>query len=376
MPSVKINRLAPILGFAAVAAVCAVINLKTADSAVPAAQEPVFNVLPLKPEDITITSSYVGYVIPIKSVDLVPNVSGYIEDVWVEGGQEVRVGDNLLLIDQREYKAALNAAKAAVTKAQADFANAKAYYERIKKAGAKAISASEQDSAKAGYLSALAAVEQAKAEEAKAQVLYDYTVLQASIDGVVGNVSLTKGNYVAPAGSPLLSIVQYNPIRVVFALSDKEYLNAVSRQNGQPLFAGELIRLKLADGSLYQKTGEFKYIDNAQEKGTGSVAVYADFANSERKLMPDAYVDVLVERMVMGGYALRQNYVSLSPEGAFVYVANNNRLRKVPLKIIGEENGFYVVNNQFAQDDYLVIDKVGNIAPDATVKTKVAAENS
>lgn len=376
MPSVKINRLAPILGFAAVAAVCAVINLKTADSAVPAAQEPVFNVLPLKPEDITITSSYVGYVIPIKSVDLVPNVSGYIEDVWVEGGQEVRAGDNLLLIDQREYKAALNAAKAAVTKAQADFANAKAYYERIKKAGAKAISASEQDSAKAGYLSALAAVEQAKAEEAKAQVLYDYTVLQASIDGVVGNVSLTKGNYVAPAGSPLLSIVQYNPIRVVFALSDKEYLNAVSRQNGQPLFAGELIRLKLADGSLYQKTGEFKYIDNAQEKGTGSVAVYADFANSERKLMPDAYVDVLVERMVIGGYALRQNYVSLSPEGAFVYVANNNRLRKVPLKIIGEENGFYVVNNQFAQDDYLVIDKVGNIAPDATVKTKVAAENS
>lgn len=376
MPSVKINRLAPILGFAAVAAVCAVINLKTADSAVPAAQEPVFNVLPLKPENITITSSYVGYVIPIKSVDLVPNVSGYIEDVWVEGGQEVRAGDNLLLIDQREYKAALNAAKAAVTKAQADFANAKAYYERIKKAGAKAISASEQDSAKAGYLSALAAVEQAKAEEAKAQVLYDYTVLQASIDGVVGNVSLTKGNYVAPAGSPLLSIVQYNPIRVVFALSDKEYLNAVSRQNGQPLFAGELIRLKLADGSLYQKTGEFKYIDNAQEKGTGSVAVYADFANSERKLMPDAYVDVLVERMVIGGYALRQNYVSLSPEGAFVYVANNNRLRKVPLKIIGEENGFYVVNNQFAQDDYLVIDKVGNIAPDATVKTKVAAENS
>ncbi len=376
MPSVKINRLAPILGFAAVAAVCAVINLKTADSAVPAAQEPVFNVLPLKPEDITITSSYVGYVIPIKSVDLVPNVSGYIEDVWVEGGQEVRAGDNLLLIDQREYKAALNAAKAAVTKAQADFANAKAYYERIKKAGAKAISASEQDSAKAGYLSALAAVEQAKAEEAKAQVLYDYTVLQASIDGVVGNVSLTKGNDVAPAGSPLLSIVQYNPIRVVFALSDKEYLNAVSRQNGQPLFAGELIRLKLADGSLYQKTGEFKYIDNAQEKGTGSVAVYADFANSERKLMPDAYVDVLVERTVIGGYALRQNYVSLSPEGAFVYVANNNRLRKVPLKIIGEENGFYVVNNQFAQDDYLVIDKVGNVAPDATVKIKVAAENS
>ncbi len=375
MPSVKISRFVSALISAAVVAICAV-SLKTADSAVPAASEPVFSVLPLKPQDITITSSYVGYVTPIKSVDLVPNVSGYIEDVWVEGGQEVRAGDNLLLIDQREYKAALDAAKAAVTKAQADLSNAKAYYERIKRAGSKAISPTEQDSAKAGYLSALAAVEQAKAEEAKAQVLYDYTVLQASIDGVVGNVSLTKGNYVAPAGSPLLSIVQYNPIRVVFAISDKEYLNAVSRQDGQPLFAGENIRLKLADGSLYQAAGEFKYTGNALEKGTGSVAVYADFANSGRELMPDAYVDVLVERVIKGGYALRQNHVTLSPDGAFVYVANNNRLRKVPVKIAGEQDGYYILNNQFAQGDYLVIDKVGNIAPDTTVKTKIAAENS
>ncbi len=345
----------------------------TADSAVPdAAKSLTLNVLPLQPQDITVTSSYVGYVTPIKSVDLVPNVSGYIEDVWVEGGQEVKVGDNLLMIDQREYKAALDAAQAAVTQAQANFNNAKVYYERIKKAGAKAISQTEIDNAKAGYLSALAAVEQAKANYAKAQTLYDYTVLQASIDGVVGNVSLTPGNYVAPGTAALLSIIQYNPIRVVFSISDKEYLNAVARKNGT-LFANENIRLRLANGSLYSSAGEFKFTDNQIDKDTSSIAVYADFANPDHELAANAYVDVLLERTLKNGYLVRQNYVQLAPEGAYVYIVRGRRLSKVPVEIAAEQNGNYVLSNKFAADEYLVIDKVSKIAPGTEINIKIAA---
>ena len=105
-----------------------------------------------------------GYVTPIKSVNLVPNVSGYIQDVWVEGGQKVKYGDNLLLIDQREYKAALDSAKANLEKARATLANAKVYYQRISKAGNKAISKTEIDNAKAKYLSAKAEESAAKAD--------------------------------------------------------------------------------------------------------------------------------------------------------------------------------------------------------------------
>ncbi len=352
-------------------------SFSSADSAVsnpPRSQ--TLNVLPLRPQDITITDSYVGYVTPIKSVDLVPNVSGYIEDVWVEGGQEVKVGDNLLMIDQREYKAALDAAQAAVTQARANLNNADAYYKRIKKAGAKAISQTEIDNAKAGYLSALAAVEQAKANHAKAQTLYDYTVLQASIDGVVGNVSLTTGNYVAPGTAALLSIIQYNPIRVVFSISDKEYLNALARKDGT-LFANENIRLRLANGDLYPLAGEFKFTDNQIDKNTGSIAIYADFANPDHELTANAYVDVLLERTLKGGYLVRQNHVLLTPDGAYVYTVRNQRLSKIPVTIVAEQNGNYVLSNKFASDEYLVIDKVGKTVPDAKLKIKViTAEKS
>ena len=338
-------------------------------------RELTLNVIPIEPQDITITSTYVGYVTPIKSVDLVPNVSGYIEDVFVQGGQDVKVGDNLVLIDQREYKAALNAAIAATTQAQANFNNAKVYYERIKKAGKKAISQTEFDNAKAEYLSALGNLEEAKANQAKAQVMYDYTVLQSSIDGVVGNVDLTKGNYVAPGSGALLSIIQYDPIRVVFSISDKEYLNEIAKQNGAPLFAGEKIMLKLSNGNLYKPLGEFKFTDNSIDKATGSVAVYADFANPNHELMANAYVDVLLEKNVKDAVLVRQNYVVLSPDGNYVYTIKNNQLLKTPVTILDEQNGNYVLANRFAKGEYLVTDKVGNVGKDTKVKIKIASAN-
>ena len=67
----------------------------------------------------------------------------------------------------------------------------------------------------------------AKADYELAKVNYDYTVIQAPISGIVGNVSLTKGDYVSPSGQPLLSIIQYNPIRVVFSITDKDYLEVI-----------------------------------------------------------------------------------------------------------------------------------------------------
>ena len=338
-------------------------------------RELTLNVIPIEPQDVTITSTYVGYVTPIKSVDLVPNVSGYIEDVFVQGGQGVKTGDNLVLIDQREYKAVLDAAIAATTQAQANFNNAKVYYERIKKAGKKAISQTEFDNAKAQYLSALGNLEEAKANQAKAQVMYDYTVLQSSIDGVVGNVDLTKGNYVAPGSGALLSIIQYNPIRVVFSISDKEYLNEIAKQNGAPLFAGDKITLKLSNGNLYKPLGEFKFTDNSIDKTTGSVAVYADFANPNHELMANAYVDVLLEKNVKDAVLVRQNYVVLAPDGNYVYTVKDNQLLKTPVTILDEQNGNYVLANRFAKGEYLVTDKVGNVGKDTKVKIKIASAN-
>ena len=334
-------------------------------------KELVINVIPLNKQNVTITNQYVGYVVPIKSVSLISNVSGYIDEIWAEGGQEVNVGDNLVLIDQREYKAQLDAAKSAVAQANADFINAKSYYNRMKKAGKKAVSASVLDDAKAKFLSAKAALQKAAAEEQKALVMYDYTVLQAPINGIIGNVELTRGNYVAPSSGALLSIIQFNPIRVMFSISDKEYLNEITKHPDGKLFDGDEIKIKLANGKIYPSTGKFKFADNQINKTTNSISIFADFDNVNKELLANSYVDVLLSQKFENVFLIRQNYVTLNNDGAFAYVMKKNVLKQVPLKIVGYLGNDYVVENDFANDEFLVVDKIGRIAEGTKLKINI-----
>ena len=330
----------------------------------------VLNVLPLQRQDVEVSSRYIGYVTPIKSVNVVPNVSGYLDKIWVQGGQDVKAGDNLLLIEQSEYKARLDAAKASVAQAQADLNNAAIYYKRMQKAGAKAVSKTELDNAKAKYLSAQGALAQAKAEQELAQVNLNYTLLTAPVDGVVGNVDLTKGNYVSPSSQPLLKIIQYNPIRVVFSITDKEYLAELAR-SPRELFAGEKIRLSLGGGLGYPYDGQFRFTGNEIDRSTNSIAVYADFPNPAKALVVNAYVDVILEKTFKNAYLIRQNYVSMTPEGYFAYIIKDGRLIKTSLNIAAEQNENYVVTNNFGSGEYLVVDKVGQIAPGRKIRIKV-----
>ncbi len=330
------------------------------------------NVIPLKKQDIFVTNEYVGYVTPIKSVNLAANVSGYIDEVWVEGGQEVREGDNLVLIDQREYKAELDAAKANVKQAKANYNNALTYYNRMKKAGNKAVSASALDDAKAKFLATEAQLKQAEAEEQKAKTLYDYTVLQSPINGIVGNVALTKGNYVAPGNSSLLSIIQFDPIRVMFAIPDKEYLSEIKKYPAGNLFETEEIKIRLADGNIYDVNGTFKFTDNQVNKNTNSITIFADFANKDKTLLANSYVDVLLSKKLNNVFLIRQNFATIKNDGVFVYIMQNGELKQVNLDIAGYYNDYYVVENKFSPKDFLVIDKIGKINPKTELKMKIA----
>lgn len=325
----------------------------------------------LKKQNVDITNRYTGYITPIKSVALVPNVSGYIDEVWAEGGQTVAIGDNLVLIDQRQYKAELDAAKASIAQAKADFINAQTYYNRMKKAGEKAISASSLDQAKAQFLASQASLNQAKANAQKAQTMFDYTVLQAPISGIIGNVNLTKGNYVAPGGEPLLSIIQFDPIRVMFAISDKEYLTEIKQNPDGKLFSGETINIKLASGDIYPLQGKFAFADNQVDKSTDSVSVFVDFENPNRQLLANSYVDVIIGRKLNDVYLIRQNYATLNTDGAFINTIQNGKIKKTPFNIIGYLGDFYVTDTQFAKDEYVIIDKLGRIAQGTTVKLQV-----
>lgn len=339
---------------------------ETAEKAV----ERTVSAAPLIEREAEVEKNYIGYVTPVHDVSVRPYISGFVDEIRVKGGSEVKAGDVMVIIDQAEYKAKLDAAKAAVAQAEASFNNSSVYYQRMQKAGARAVSKTELDNAKASFLSAEAALEQAKAALAEAQVNYDYTVIRATIDGVVGDVPLSKGDYVSPE-NVLLTVIQYNPIRVVFSITDKDYLEEAGRPE---MFADETLRLKLADGAVYPQAGTFGYVDNQIDKSTNSIAVYADFANPDKRLVANAYVNVLVEKKYRG-MIVRKDLVYIEPDGSYIYVAGANGVVKTAVNILSEYgNNNYILKNTFTPGESIVLDKMG--AGDEGHKFKIVMEGA
>lgn len=322
-------------------------------------QKSVSEVLPevravsIKEEKVAVEKEYIGYVTPINAVDVYPYLNGFVSEVMVQGGQNVKVGDELVKIRPEEYIATLEEAKAAEMKAKADFVYAQNYYERIKKAGVKAVSKTEIDNAEAKFEASKGALAQAKAAVEKAEVNLGYTVITATIDGVVGNVELSVGDYITPQNK-LFSIVQTDPTRVVFSISDKDYLEEI---NLSQMFAGEQINLRLSDGSEYEHEGDFKYADNSMDKSTNAIAVYADFTNPDRKLVDNSYVTVIVKRQY-SGVVVPKDLVKLVPDGAEVNVADGNVVKPYLVSILNEYGDKYILRNNFGKNLLLVLDKV------------------
>ena len=310
------------------------------------------SVEPIEEVKVTAKKRYIGYVIPINDVDVYPFISGFVEEIYVQGGQQVKSGDKLLKIKPDEYEAALKEALATEESAKADFDYAEKYYERMEKAGTKAVSVTELENARAKYFAAKGALAQAKAEVDRAQVNLGYTLISATIDGVIGTVGLSQGDYVSPQ-KQLFSIVQTDPIRIVFAISDKDYL-AENKQ--EKMFDKEKIRLVLADGSRYEHEGFFEYTDNAIDRKTNSIAVYAKFANPQKQLVDNAYVTVEVEKQYTG-VAVAKQLVLLEPEGAKVDVVRGDEIKAHMTTILTEDNDKYILQNNFENGDELVIEK-------------------
>ena len=323
-------------------------------------------------ENITLTQTFIGTVAPVHTVDVLPFISGFIDQVFVKGGESVQTGDELFMLQQRQYSAQKEAAAANVQSAEATLKNAEIYLNRIKKTKSEAVSQTELDNAQTSYLSAEAQLKAEKANLAIAEVNYDYTVIKAPIDGIVGNVAITKGNYVTPSGQPLARIIQQTPMRVQFSMSNKEYLQ--TKTADKPLFEGWIIKIKTADGQIYPQTGTFQYIDNMVAGQTSGITVYVDFPNPNGVLMANAYVEVLLEKKITG-ILLNKNQVHLTENGAYVNVIRNNKIERQNVALRGSVGQNYVIEKGLNVGDFVLKGTISDSLLNTPAKQMINNQN-
>ena len=233
---------------------------------------------PLHTTDISSKKKYIAQIEAINSVDIIPQVSGYLEDILFQNGSEVKKGDKIFIIEQTQYKADLERAEAQVKQLSKQ-------YERISSLNKqKYASDKEIDLAESN-------LRQAKATLEIAKLNLEHSVIKSPINGRIGKALVTKGNLVSPNGTKLARIVQTNPIRIVFSVSDKERSLFIEKISSSENIYFDI---KLPNNKTQTIDAKNLFFDNEVNQQTATIPVYLDTSNNDNLLVPGNYVDIYV----------------------------------------------------------------------------------
>ena len=260
---------------------------------------------------------FVAHAEAVQEVDLLPQIDGYVKEIKFKEGDVVKEGQLLYVIDDERYQAVANQRKADLAAAEAESRRAERYYERMQKADERGITQLERDNAEAASEKAKAAVLQAKANLVVAEYDLKKTTVVAPIAGQIGKSSAHVGDYVSSSKGALAKIVQIDPIRVSFPLTDRAYISWRQSQRAGDSKAFRL-RLILPDGSEYDQEGKWDFDDNQMSRETASIMMRLRFPNPERLLIPNSYVTLLTD------YQEPPSYPSV-PQQAIVDLPGGNQ---------------------------------------------------
>ncbi|MDR1694024.1 MAG: efflux RND transporter periplasmic adaptor subunit [Lactobacillaceae bacterium] len=320
--------------------------------------------------DISPAKTFVGIVEALESVDIKPRVTGPIVKVSFEEGSLVNKNDVLFTIDQDQYKANLSLAEAELAKAQAALKQIAREYERQKSLNQqKFASEAALETAESKYLQAQADIKQAKANLDLAKLNFEYTEVRAPITGYIGKALVTEGNIVTATNQTLARIVQMDPIRVSFSMTDKDFLafKRANIENKTEKFRTELI---LPDGSIIYNHFISRFNDNEINSETATLAVYAEFGNENQLLIPGSYVRVIirpkeeVKALLIPQIALAQDEV-----GNYVYAVNQDGVAEQKRLVLGDTIGEkQVVKSGLAETDNVIIQGLQKVTNGQKVK--------
>ncbi len=237
---------------------------------------------------------FVAHAEAVQEVDLLPQIDGYVKEIKFKEGDVVKAGQTLYVIDDERYLAVANQRKADLAAAEAEERRASRYNERMQKADERGITQLERDNAEAAAEKAKASVLQAKANLVVAEYDLKKTTVVAPISGQIGKSSAHVGDYVAPSKGALAKIVQIDPIRVSFPLTDRAYIAWRQEQRSGSAKPFRM-RLILPDGSDYDREGAWDFDDNQMSRETASIMMRLKFPNPERLLIPNSYVTLLTD---------------------------------------------------------------------------------
>jgi multidrug efflux system membrane fusion protein len=304
--------------------------------------------------DMPVVEHTLGTVVPFTTVQVSPRVSGVIENADFKEGQTVKKGDLLFEIDPRPYQAAYDNAVAteADAKAKAD------RYTRLYQQNA--VGAQDQDDAQAAY-------GVAKANVDAARLNLEFTKIRSPVDGKTGPILVQQGNMVIAnlTTTPLVTIDQFQPIKVSFSLPQTDLPRIQARQKTPQ---GLVATVNLQDQGGEQVQAPVDFVSNAVNNVSGTIELRATFKNTDSALVPGQLVNVTVQlNDIPDAIVVPHQSVNIGPDGDFIYVLKDSKSVVTPVKVLFDDGGNTAVTGDLTVGEQVVTDGQLRLVPGSTV---------
>ncbi|WP_216252529.1 efflux RND transporter periplasmic adaptor subunit [Polynucleobacter sp. 71A-WALBACH] len=322
-------------------------------------------------KEIPLVIEATGTIVSNSIVDIRPMVTNTVAKIHIKDGEEVKAGQLLFTLDDRNDKANYEKLKALADDSQKQYLRAK---ELVAK----------NFISKAGLETSLANAKSAQAAARSAEVQLSFDSIRSPIDGRAGIINVFPGslvqasNVVTTATSStatssvgsMVTITQLNPINVQFVIPEKDIPVLLENQlDGEPL----TVKVTVGDAGKRTYEGKVLVIDNQVDPSIAAVRVKAQIPNDAMTLLPGQFARVsLVANNLKDALAVPSQAIVISPRGKLVYtVDKDGKAVSKPVKVVYEYQGSSVITG-IESGDRVVVEGKQNLRPGS--KTKEAKE--
>lgn len=323
----------------------------------------------VKEDEIVWTFEAPGRVVSKYQVKVLARISGYLRESYFKEGDFVKAGQSLFKIEPEEFNNAAEVSKANVKNIQARLTYAEKQLKRAQELVKNDyISKAQYDEMLANRDSLIAQLASAKASNQDTQRILSYTDVKAPVDGRVGIITVTLGNYVTPSSGAVTTINSMNPIYVTFPMDTGDFaeLMHTDKENNQP----RKVELYFSNGMKYEMDGTQDFHDNKVDETTGTVTMRATFDNPKNILLHGEFVNVkLYSNNKIKAPVVPQVAIQENQAGKYVYRVNDKNIAELVYIKTGVQKGnFWVVKEGINTGDRIVVDGLQKVVPGAPVQ--------
>jgi len=342
--------------------------------------------LPVLPIPSAAATTYLEFSTSIEgktNVEIRPQVSGYLEQIYVEEGAYVSEGQPLFKINDRPYNAQVHNTSANVEAARANEEKATIEVNRLQPLVANHVVSDVQlKSAQAALDAAKAQVAQALAEGNNADINLGYTLIKAPVSGYIGRIPFKVGALVGKGeAQPLTVVSDIKEVYAYFGMSENDFLKFTEQVPGktidEKIKALPPVELQLADKSIYASKGKVELMEGQFDRNIGAITFRATFPNPDRLLRSGITGKILIPQINNGLLPVPQTATYEIQDRVFVYVVgDSNKVVGKQLHIVRKTTDYYLVDKGVQAGDKIVFAGMDRLTDGAMISPQPLSADS